>query len=146
LTDEAATAQNDGFVANRLEDQVMARHGERGDPENTLGAHLAQLRKAAGLSLRQVEEQTDKEVSNAYLSQLENDKIAKPSPNILEVLAKTYKTSYEDLMRRAGYMSSDADLSGRRRGRVATFAVGELTAEEEKALLDYLAFIRQKRK
>ncbi len=124
----------------------MARHGERRDPETTLGSHLAKLRKAAGLSLRQVEEETEKEVSNAYLSQLENDKIAKPSPNILEVLAKTYKTSYEDLMRRAGYLSSDADLSGRRRGRAATFAVGELTAEEEKALLDYLAFIRQKRK
>jgi len=48
-----------------------------------------------------VEEATNKEVSNAYLSQLENDKITKPSPNILHALASVYKTSYEDLMARA---------------------------------------------
>ena len=35
-----------------------------------LGAQLARLRRAKGLSLRQVEEATDGEVSNAYLSQL----------------------------------------------------------------------------
>lgn len=112
----------------------------------SLGAHLAQLRKAAGLTLRQVEEKTERDVSNAYLSQLENDKIAKPSPNILEALATIYKTSYTDLMRRAGYLSADKDASGRRQAKVATFAVQDLTPEEERSLLDYLAFIRQKRK
>jgi hypothetical protein len=54
--------------------------------EGSLGSHLARLRKAAGLSLRQVEEATGQEVSNAYLSQLENNKISKPSPNILHAL------------------------------------------------------------
>jgi HTH-type transcriptional regulator, competence development regulator len=112
----------------------------------TLGAHLAQLRKATGLSLRQVEEKTKKDVSNAYLSQLENDKIAKPSPNILEALADIYKTSYTDLMRRAGYLAEDKDASGRRRAKVATFAVQGLTPDEEEALIEYLAFIRKKRK
>ena len=113
----------------------------------TLGRHLARLRDAAGLSLRQVEEATDREVSNAYLSQLENDKISKPSPNILYAIAGVYKTSYEDLMERAGYLSSTSDdSSAKRRARVATFAVGDLTPEEEKQLLSYLAFIRgQKR-
>jgi transcriptional regulator with XRE-family HTH domain len=124
----------------------MAKTGERRSSESSLGSHLAQLRKAAGLSLRQVEEKTGKEVSNAYLSQLENDKIAKPSPNILEALADIYKTSYEDLMRRAGYLSSDKDASERRRAKVATFAVQGLTPDEEQSLLEYLAFIRQKRK
>lgn len=124
----------------------MAKTGERRVPEITLGSHLSQLRRAAGLSLRQVEEQTGKEISNAYLSQLENDRIAKPSPNVLEVLAGIYKTSYEDLMRRAGYLSSDKDASGRRRAKVATFAVQGLTPEEEQALIKYLAFIRQERK
>ena len=42
---------------------------------NELGGLLADLRTAKGLSLRQVEEATDKAVSNAYLSQLENGKI-----------------------------------------------------------------------
>src|SRR4030095_10467564 len=46
-----------------------------------LGAMLAGLRTAKGLSLREVEEATGKAVSNAYLSQLENGKIRKPSPN-----------------------------------------------------------------
>jgi transcriptional regulator with XRE-family HTH domain len=116
-------------------------------PDESFGAHLARLRNAAGLSLRQVEEATGGEVSNAYLSQLENNKIAKPSPNILHVLAGVYAASYEDLMKRAGYFTSDADPAGRRQAKAATFAIQNLTPEEEKILIDYLAFIRkQKRK
>ena len=112
----------------------------------TLGAHLLRLRSVGRMSLRQVEEATNKEVSNAYLSQLENGKITKPSPNILHSLALVYNTSYEDLMSRAGYLTSDEASSGRRQGKVATFAVGDLTPEEEKSLLEYLAFIRQQRR
>jgi HTH-type transcriptional regulator, competence development regulator len=125
----------------------MANTGEQRVSDDSLGAHLARLRTAAGLSLRQVEDATEKEVSNAYLSRLENNKIAKPSPNILHALALVYKASYEDLMKRAGYLSSDAHSSGRRQARAATFAIQGLTPEEEKILIDYLAFIRkQKRK
>jgi len=125
----------------------MAKPGEQTSPSDSLGAHLIRLRTAAGLSLRQVEEATKKEVSNAYLSQLENNKILKPSPNILHALAHVYATSYEDLMRRAGYVSSDAEASAGHRAKAATFAVQGLTPDEEKALLEYLAFIRkQKRK
>jgi len=116
------------------------------EPDDSLGAHLARLRSVTGLSLRQVEEATGGLVSNAYLSQLENDKIAKPSPNILHTLAGVYKASYEDLMKRAGYLSSDSDRSGRRQARAATFAVQDLTPDEEKILLDYLAFIRKQRR
>jgi transcriptional regulator with XRE-family HTH domain len=124
----------------------MSNTGDSDTSEETLGAHLFRLRAAAGLSLRQVEDATEKEVSNAYLSQLENNRIGKPSPNILHALALVYKTSYEDLMQRAGYLSSDAATDGRRRGKVATFAIGDITPEEEKSLLDYLAFIRQQRR
>lgn len=115
--------------------------------DDSFGAHLARLRNAAGLTLRQVEEATNKEVSNAYLSQLETNKIAKPSPNVLHALAVVYGAPYEDLMKRAGYFTTEADASGRRQARAATFAIQDLTAEEEKILIDYLAFIRkQKRK
>jgi transcriptional regulator with XRE-family HTH domain len=124
----------------------MTKVGGRRSSESTLGAHLARLRTAAGLTLRQVEEATGKEVSNAYLSQLENDKIAKPSPNILYALANVYNVAYEDLMARAGYFPSEADPKGRRQARAATFAIEGVTPEEERALLDYLAFIRQKRR
>jgi transcriptional regulator with XRE-family HTH domain len=115
--------------------------------ESSFGSHLARLRKAAGLSLRQVEEATGQEVSNAYLSQLENNKISKPSPNILHALAGVYAASYEDLMKRAGYITSDVAAGGRRQAKAATFAIKDLTPDEEKSLIDYLAFIReQKRK
>jgi len=118
-------------------------------PDDSLGAHLTRLREAAGLTLRQVEEATEKEevkVSNAYLSQLENNKITKPSPNILHSLATVYKSSYEDLMKRAGYVSSNSDPSSQKRAKAATFAIQGLTPEEENALLEYLAFIRKQRR
>jgi HTH-type transcriptional regulator, competence development regulator len=123
----------------------MSKTGDQSAPD-TLGEHLARLRLAAGLSLRQVEEATNNEVSNAYLSQLENNKIAKPSPNVLHALALVYKTSYEDLMRRAGYITSDTDAQGRRQAKAATFAIQDLSSEEEQSLLDYLAFIRKQKK
>jgi hypothetical protein len=61
-----------------------ARPTFKGRP-NDLGALLADLRTAKGLSLREVEEASDKAVSNAYLSQFENGKIKKPSPNVLQL-------------------------------------------------------------
>jgi transcriptional regulator with XRE-family HTH domain len=126
----------------------MAKSGDHQKAtDDSFGAHLARLRNAAGLTLRQVEVATNEEVSNAYLSQLENNKIAKPSPNVLHALASVYGTSYEDLMQRAGYFTSDADADGRRQAKAATFAIKNLTPEEEQILIDYLAFIRkQKRK
>jgi HTH-type transcriptional regulator, competence development regulator len=127
------------------EDVVAETH--RAQEKTTLGKHLAALRNAAGLSLRQVEEATDKEVSNAYLSQLENDKISKPSPNILYVLATVYSTPYEDLMERAGYLpAGSATPQTGRQARAATFAIENLTPEEEKELIAYLGFIRQQKK
>jgi len=109
------------------------------DDAQTLGNLLAGLRKAAQLSLRDVEEITEKQVSNAYLSQLENDKISKPSPGVLGALAKAYNASYEMLMQRAGYLKAGAP-------RPATFAIGHLTGEEEQALIAYLEFYRKQKK
>jgi transcriptional regulator with XRE-family HTH domain len=108
-----------------------------------LGALLADLRTAKGLSLRDVEEATGKAVSNAYLSQLENGRIKKPSPNMLHSLAEVYAVPYEALMEKAGYLLSSADGGGRRK-RLAVFAIEDLTAEEEEELLKYLAFLRSR--
>ena len=108
-----------------------------------LGAVLADLRKAKGLSLRQVEEATGKAVSNAYLSQLENGKIRKPSPNVLHSLAEVYAVPYEALMEKAGYLLPTENGPGHRK-RLAAFAIDDLTAEEEEELLKYLAFIRSR--
>jgi transcriptional regulator with XRE-family HTH domain len=113
---------------------------------SALGALLADLRKAKGLSLREVEEATEKAVSNAYLSQLENGKIRKPSPNVLHSLAAIYAVPYEGLMEKAGYLMPSAEGTGsRRRARLAVFSIDDLTAEEEEELLKYLAFLRSRR-
>ena len=117
----------------------MNRKGSDIDSASTLGEHLAALRGAAQLTLRQVEDATEREVSNAYLSQLENNKITKPSPNILHALAAVYKTSYERLMEKAGYLTAG-------QARPATFAIAELTTEEEQALIAYLEFFRNQKK
>lgn len=106
-----------------------------------LGAFLANLRTAKGLSLREVEEATGRAVSNAYLSQLENGRIRKPSPNVLHSLSGVYAVSYEVLMEKAGYLMPGDRKDGRRR-RLAVFAIDDLTAEEEEELLKYLAFLR----
>jgi transcriptional regulator with XRE-family HTH domain len=111
---------------------------------NHLGALLADLRTAKGLSLRQVEEATDKAVSNAYLSQLEKGKIKKPSPNVLHSLAGVYAVPYEALMEKAGYLLPSEDRGGRCT-RLAAFAIEDLTAEEEEELLKYLAFLRSRK-
>jgi len=110
---------------------------------NELGALLADLRRALGLSLRAVEEATGRVVSNPYLSQLEKGKIRKPSPNVLQALSAVYDVPYESLMERAGYLLAAENGSGRRR-RLAVFAIDDLTAEEEEELLKYLAFLRSR--
>jgi HTH-type transcriptional regulator, competence development regulator len=111
---------------------------------NELGSLLADLRVAKGLSLRQVEEATEKAVSNAYLSQLEKGKIRKPSPYVLHGLAAVYGVPYEALMEKAGYLlPSDRD-GGVRRQRLSVFAIDDLSAAEEEELLKYLAFLRSR--
>jgi transcriptional regulator with XRE-family HTH domain len=130
---------------------VRVRNGSRlrrrpteflGHPSE-LGTLLADLRRAKGFSLREVEEATGKAVSNPYLSQLENGRIKKPSPNVLHRLAEVYAVPYESLMERAGYLLP-SEAGGGRRKRLAVFAIDDLTAEEEEELLKYLAFLRSR--
>lgn len=114
--------------------------------ENALGAYLSSLRTAKGLTLRQVEEATDGEVSNAYLSQLEHGRISKPSPNILYSLATVYGAPYDKLMEKAGYIgAAGTRKAGEKHGRAATFAIDNLSPEEEDQLLDFLAYLRSRK-
>lgn len=116
-------------------------------PANNFGLYLRALREGKKMSLRGVEEATDKEVSNAYLSQLENGKIAKPSPHILHTLSGVYGEGYTKMMERAGYISPTPEKNvSNKHGRAATFAIENLTQDEENELLEYLTFIRNKRK
>lgn len=113
----------------------------------TLGQYLASIRDDRDLTLRQVEEATNKEVSNAYLSQIETGKIQQPSPNVLHALANIYNIDYTQLMEIAGYIThTKPRKQHQRHGRVPTFAEHHLTPEEESELMDYLKFIRGRKK
>ena len=112
-----------------------------------LGRFLKKARQDMKMSLRDVEEATGNEISNAYLSQLEGNKVTKPSPHILYALSTALGVTYESLMERAGYIvPASTRAAGTKHGRAATFAIDNLTADEETELLDYLTYIRSKRK
>lgn len=115
--------------------------------EHTLGPYLKALRLGLRMTLRDVEEATGREVSNAYLSQLENGRIVRPSPHVLHALSQVYGVSYATVMQRAGYVSpvETPGAGGHQGKKAATFAVENLTPEEEKALLEYLSFLRSRR-
>lgn len=113
----------------------------------TLGQYLASIRNDRRMTLRQVEAATDRKVSNAYLSQIENDKIHKPDPNVLYALSEVYAISYDHLMELAGYITTAKKSRGKdqRHGRLATFAEHNLTPEEESELIKYLQFLRTRK-
>jgi HTH-type transcriptional regulator, competence development regulator len=117
----------------------------KGTPKLTLGKYLASIRIDRGFTLRQVEDATQKEVSNGYLSQIENDRIQGPSPHILHALAELYGVDYENLMERAGYIRPAKGRPAEdRHGRIATFSDHNLTESEEAELIKFLKFIRSR--
>ena len=131
-------AQNDGRAVEAPNDAAQS---------NTLGAFIRKARQDVSMSLREVEEATNKEVSNGYLSQLESGKITKPSPHVLYSLSSALRVNYETLMQRAGYILPTAQRQARaKHGRAATFAIDNLSSEEETKLLEYLTFLRMKKK
>lgn len=104
----------------------------------SLGETLKECRRLTCLTLRQVEDASG--VSNAYLSQLENDKIKKPSANVLYKLACIYKTDMGIFLAAAGIIRVHTPGSGILSAIAAK--AGQLTPEEETKLLDYLHFLR----
>lgn len=138
-----------GAAANDQKGSKMANEisaaDKKGLESNSLGRLLQKARSDKKLSLRAVEEATGGDVSNAYLSQLETGKIAKPSPHILYSLSEVYGIAYETLMQRAGYIvPSSTKRDGGKHGSAATFAINNLSSDEEKQLLDYLKYLRSK--
>jgi len=110
---------------------------------NSFGDGLKTARELRNLSLREVESATG--ISNAYLSQLENDKIKKPSPHFLHKLAALYGIGYELLMEQAGYVQRNKKEGAKTLAGAALFSQEELTKEEEEKLAEYLTFLRRKR-
>jgi transcriptional regulator with XRE-family HTH domain len=106
------------------------------------------------MTLREVEEASGQNVSNAYLSQLETGRVKSPSPSVLRELATVYaprlprngrvSCSYDHMMELAGHGRPDLKPPAKRTSRLAQFAREELTPAEEEELLKYLAFIRMR--
>lgn len=67
-------------------------------------AYLKKLRKEKGLTIRELEKLSG--VSNAYISLLENGRKGFPSPDILKKIHEPLGVSYDELMEKAGYISS----------------------------------------
>jgi transcriptional regulator with XRE-family HTH domain len=113
-----------------------------------LGAYLKSIRDAAGLTLRDVEERTGGVVKNGYLSQIEKGAINRPSPGILYELAEAYGISYGMLLQRAGHRVPEADVPPDQQAipDLPLRAFAELDAEDRKALVEYAAFLRQRKK
>jgi len=109
---------------------------------NPLGAFLQAARDAKGLTLRAVEQATG--ISNAYLSQLESGKIKQPSPVTLHKLSALYDVSYADLLTLTGYPLPRAAEPAHRPGFASR--IGPVTNQEESALMEYLQFLRSRRK
>lgn len=107
------------------------------------GQFIRSAREQKGLSLRAVEDAT--EISNAYLSQLEQGKIKQPSPVILHKLSELYEVSYAEMLRLVGYPVPDESENNPHRTAFAS-RIGAITQEEEEELLNYLEFLRSKRK
>src|ERR1700733_409719 len=65
-----------------------------------LGERLRAIRTERGLSLREVERRSG--VNSGYLSQLERNEIANPTPSVLQKVARAYDEPFTVLMRWAG--------------------------------------------
>lgn len=115
--------------------------------KKTLGTQLKSARVTNNFTLREVEEVTD--ISNAYLSQLENDKISKPSANILYKLANLYGIPFDQLLVTAGIIDKTTKPSQSKKTKsFETYALysQNLSEDEERQLVEYLRFIRFSKK
>ena len=108
-----------------------------------LGRLLADARKQRKLTLRAVEDTVG--ISNAYLSQLENGKVRAPSPVVLHKLSELLRLSYASMMHEAGHPIPKNVKQSARDGRFAA-RVGNVTEEEEDALVEYLMFLRSRKR
>lgn len=111
--------------------------------KQTLGDFLKFAREEKGLTLRAVERATS--ISNAYLSQLEGDKIQQPSPLKLHKLCELYEVSYSAALELAGYPVPDSSRNVAEQESMAA-RIGPMTAREEKEIIEYLAFLRSRRR
>ncbi|TQJ11169.1 transcriptional regulator with XRE-family HTH domain [Kribbella jejuensis] len=122
----------------------MARLSDRAaGAVGSLGEYLAEQRRHAQLSLRQLSDLAG--VSNPYLSQIERG-LRKPSADVLQQLAKALRISAETLYVRAGILDPDENQEGKQPSGVvdAVLLDPALNERQKRVLLDvYASFVRE---
>ena len=93
------------------------------------------------MSLRDVQRRTG--IGNAHLSQLETGTIARPEPALIWDLAVLYDLDFAELLELAGH-GSGPQAAGERM-TVALRALGELTAQEQSEVLQFMAELKRRR-
>ena len=109
----------------------------------TFGALLKQAREVRALST--VDAARAARISPAYLSKLENDAVKKPSPHVLHQLSEALTVPYAELMRLNDYRlpgTSNVDPTD----TVGAALFADVTDAEREELLEYLAWIRARRR
>jgi len=110
-----------------------------------LGRRLREAREARSLSLREIQRRSG--LNNGYLSQLENGKIAHPSPSILQKVATGYGLRFEDVMEWAGYLATRRDpVSPNQAVALSTVSsLGDPSKEELETLKAIVQLLQAKR-
>lgn len=106
--------------------------------EGALGETIKLYRQIAGMTLRQIEDATG--ISNAYLSQLENGKIKKPSADVLHKLSKLLNVNIETFLFAAGIIKEKPKTNSNLLADIVK--AYDLTELEQEKLLEYLKFLR----
>lgn len=123
-----------------------------------LADYLYYLRTLRHMSMRDVEEEArrlfkrgeikkDGLVSYAYISNIESRRVSSPSPVILGTLALIYNVDHEMVLEKAGYLDKkrtkiEEDVAF----TLMLKEVPRMTDDEKQSLLDYIDFVKSRRK
>jgi transcriptional regulator with XRE-family HTH domain len=108
--------------------------------KSQLGNRLRESRVARGLSLREIERRSG--INSGYLSQLERNEIANPTPAVLHKVAAAYEEPFPVLMRWAGYYEGDPQGVSPNARRALDSLGSDFTDEELQAMRAVLDAIR----
>jgi transcriptional regulator with XRE-family HTH domain len=118
---------------------VARRTSTLGEQLGSVGEYIADRRRAAELTLRQLAELTG--VSNPYLSQIERG-LRRPSAEVLQQLAKALRVSAESLYVRAGILDPEDHPSST--VETALLADTSISERHKQVLLDvYRSFVAE---
>ena len=123
-----------------------------------LADYLYYLRTLRDMSMRDIEEEArrlfkkgkikkDGLVSYAYISNIESRRVSSPSPVILGTLALIFNVDHEMVLEKAGYL--DKKRSKIEEDVAFTLMLKEvprMTDDEKQSLLDYIDFVKSRRK